>query len=132
MWISGSKSYINPVNLGTIVKGIGAGVVIFSKSALFKRGTYVTGFLNWQEYAKVKASDITKLNSYVNPQLYLGVLGMTGLTANVAVNEIAKPRNKETMIVSTAAGAVGSIACQLGLLRGCRVIGITGSDAKSK
>mmetsp|Transcript_11980 Transcript_11980/g.12061 ORF Transcript_11980/g.12061 Transcript_11980/m.12061 type:complete len:266 (-) Transcript_11980:30-827(-) len=111
---------------------MGAGIVVFSKSPAFKRGSFVTGFLHWQEYAKVKASDIIRLPSYVNPHLHLGVLGMTGLTAYVAVNEIAKPRKKETMVVSTAAGAVGSIACQLGKIRGCRVIGLSGSDAKNR
>lgn len=119
-----------PIN--GVVKSIGVGYVITSKSPAFKKGNYVSGFLGWQEYATVHSSNITKLPSYENPQLYLGVLGMTGLTAFFAVTEIAKPKKKEVMVVSSAAGAVGSIACQLGKLRGCKVIGICGSDEKAQ
>jgi NADPH-dependent curcumin reductase CurA len=104
--------------------------VITSKSPAFKKGNYVSGFLGWQEIATVRSSEISKLPSYENPQLYLGVLGMTGLAAFFAVTEIAKPSKKEVMIVSTAAGAVGSVACQIGKMKGCKVYGICGSDEK--
>ena len=104
--------------------------MILSKSPAFKKGNYVSGFLGWQEFATVHFSELTKLPSYENPQLYLGVLGMTGLAAFFAVTEIAKPEKHEVMIVSTAAGAVGSVACQIGKMKGCKVIGICGSDEK--
>ena len=78
----------------------------------------------------IHSSELRKLPSYENPQLYLGVLGMTGLAAFFSVTEIAKAKKKETMIVSTAAGALGSIACQIGKIKGCKVIGICGSDEK--
>ena len=116
--------------LNGVIKGIGVGYVITSKSPAFKKGNYVSGFLGWQEFATVHSSELSKLPSYENPQLYLGVLGMTGLAAFFAVTEIARPLKKEVMVVSTAAGAVGSVACQIGKMKGCRVVGICGSDEK--
>jgi NADPH-dependent curcumin reductase CurA len=111
---------------------MGVGYVISSRSPLFKKGNFVSGFLGWQEFATVNGSEISKLPSYENPQLYLGVLGLPGLTAYFAVTEVAKPSRKEVMVVSSAAGSVGSIACQIGKMKGCKVIGICGSDNKCK
>lgn len=107
------------------------GYVIISRSPAFKKGNFVFGLLGWQEFATVHASGLNKLPSYENPQRYLGVLGITGLTAYFGVTEIARPQKKEVMIVSSAAGAVGSIACQIGKMKGCRVIGICGSNQKA-
>lgn len=76
-------------------------------------------------------SQLSRLPSYENPQRYLGVLGLPGLTAYFSVTEIARPQKKEVMVVSSAAGAVGSIACQIGKMKGCKVIGICGSDDKA-
>jgi NADPH-dependent curcumin reductase CurA len=107
------------------------GYVIISRSPAFKKGNFVFGLLGWQEFATVHSSGLNKLPSYENPQRYLGVLGITGLTAYFGVTEIARPQKKEVMIVSSAAGAVGSIACQIGKMKGCKVIGICGSDQKA-
>lgn len=130
VWVSGGRSYILPVPLNGVVKGLGVGYVITSKSPAFKKGNYVSGLLGWQEFSTISASELSKLPSYENPQLYIGVLGITGLTAYFAITEIAKPQKKDIMVVSTAAGAVGSVACQIGKMKGCKVIGICGSDEK--
>lgn len=90
----------------------------------------MTGFLECQEFCKINGSELAKLPSYDSPQLYLSVLGISGLSAFFAIEEIAKPNRRETVLISTAAGSVGSIACQLAKLRGAKVIGLTGSDEK--
>jgi len=131
VWISGARSYLDPVAIGSLVKGIGVGIVVNSRSPAFKVNNYVSGFLGWQEFAKVNAKELTKLPSYENPQLYLGVLGITGLTAYFVITDLAKPSRRDTVLVSTAGGAVGSIACQLAKMKGCYVVGITGSHEKA-
>ncbi|CAG9315428.1 YFMJ_1 [Blepharisma stoltei] len=130
VYISGQRSYTDPVPVGGVIKGLGIGQVIESQSHAFKKGNYVSGLLGWQEYSKLPANHLTLLPPHENPRLFLGVLGITGLTAYFTVNELAKPKQGETMLVSTAAGAVGSLICQMGKMKGCKVIGLTGSDEK--
>lgn len=130
VWISGQKSYMDAVPLGAVVRGLGVGQVVDSQSHGFKKGNHVIGLLGWQEYAKLPSSELTLVPANGNPEMYLGILGNSGLTAYFTVHELAKPQAKETMLVSTAAGAVGSLICQMGKMKGCRVIGIAGSDEK--
>ena len=102
--------------------------VIKSKRSEYKQGDYVIHYLNWKEY---QVSDGTGLMHIDDPlSVYLGVLGVTGLSAYFALLDIGKPKAGETLVVSGAAGAVGSIAGQIGKIKGCRVVGIVGSDEK--
>ena len=120
-----------PVGLGETVRAFGVGLVINSRSPAVKIGTHVSGLLNWQQFCKIKASKVFKIPKTSTPSLYLGALGMTGLTAFVAIKDLGKAAKKQVVVISTAAGAVGSVALQIAKSIGCRVIGITGSPEKA-
>jgi NADPH-dependent curcumin reductase CurA len=126
-----AKSYIPPFELN---KPISSGViaeVIESNHEGFTKGDYVSGMLEWKEYQKSDGQGLTKVDTKKVPQsAYLGVLGLTGLTAYLGLTEIGKPKKGETIVVSGAAGAVGSIVGQIGKMLGCRVVGIAGTDEK--
>lgn len=105
--------------------------VIESKNENFSKGEYVSHYLAWKEYQVSNGEGLIKIHSTEAPlSAYLGVLGITGLSAYFALLDIGKPKAGETLVVSGAAGAVGSIAGQIGRLMGCRVIGIAGTDEK--
>jgi len=125
------KSYIPPFELH---KPISSGIiaeVIDSKNTAFKKGDFVSGMLEWKEFQKSNGEGLIKADPSKAPlSTYLGVLGLTGLTAYLGLTEIGKPKKGETVVVSGAAGAVGSIVGQIAKLNGCRVIGIAGTDEK--
>ncbi len=129
--MSDIKSYIPPFQLG---KPMGSGLVaevIESAIEGFEKGDYVTGILDWKIYQTSQAKGIHKIQAKGTPlSAYLGVLGMTGLTASLGLSKIGKPKKGETVVVSGAAGAVGSIVGQIAKLQGCRVVGIAGTDEK--
>lgn len=105
--------------------------VVESKNESFKKGYFVSGSLDWKEYQTSKGDDLVKVDETKAPlSAYLGVLGMTGLTAYFGLTEIGEPKKGETIVVSGAAGAVGSTVGQIGKIVGCRVIGIAGTDEK--
>lgn len=107
--------------------------MIESRHKRFQKGDFVSGMLEWKEYQKSKGDGLIKVDAGKAPlSAYLGVLGMTGLTARLGLSEIGLPREGETMVVSGAAGAVGSVAGQIGKIMGCRVVGIAGSDEKAE
>jgi hypothetical protein len=129
--MSDAKSYVASFELG---KPISSGIiaeVIESNHAGFSKGDYVSGMLEWKEYQISDGAALTKIDVSKVPQsAYLGVLGMTGLTAYLGLTEIGKPKKGETIVVSGAAGAVGSIVGQIAKIMGCRVVGIAGTDEK--
>lgn len=126
-----SKSYVPPFELN---KAIQSGIIaeIFeSKHGDFKKGDFVSGNLEWKEWQVSTGKGLQKIDGKdIILSAYLGILGMTGLTAYLGLTEIGLPKKDETIVVSGAAGAVGTIVGQIGKLLGCKVVGITGSDEK--
>lgn len=129
--MSDAPSYIEPFKINKpIVSGIVA-EVLESKHSKFNKGDHVSGMLQWKETQVAKADDLIKVDSGKAPlSAYLGILGMTGLTAYLGLTEIGKPKKGETLLVSGAAGAVGSVVGQIGKIKGLQVVGIAGTDEK--
>lgn len=124
-------SYAPPVGLGEVMTGGIVGQVIESNHSKFPPGAYVEGRLGWQDYAVTDGSGVRVVDPNVAPlSAYLGVLGMPGLTAYVGLLDIGQPQPGETVLVSGAAGAVGSIVGQIAKIRGCRAVGVAGTDEK--
>jgi NADPH:quinone reductase len=127
------KSYVLPFQLNEVLNGEIVGEVIESKSYVFVKGDFVVGNLGWQDYSIVNEKEVRKINPEIAPvTTALGVLGMPGLTAYFGLLDIGQPKQDETVVVSGAAGAVGSIVGQIAKIHGCRVVGIAGADKKSK
>ena len=126
------KSYIPPFQIN---KPISSGViaeVIDSKHPGFSKGNFVSGVLAWKKFQKSNGKGLMKVDPAIAPlSAYLGILGLTGLTAHLGLFEIGKPKKGETLFVSGAAGAVGSVVGQIGKIMGCRVVGTAGTDKKT-
>jgi NADPH-dependent curcumin reductase CurA len=132
-WLNETPTYLPPVAIGEVMRGVGLGRVVASKHDAYQEGQFVVGLLGWQEWAV--ASDAAPLRPVaeipgVSATAYLGVLGITGLTAWVGLHDIGRPQPGETVVVSAAAGAVGSVAAQIAKLNGARVVGIAGGGEK--
>ena len=124
-------SYIPSFEVGKAITGGAVGQVISSRSGKLRDGDIVSGMWGWQEYAAVKADDLQRIDpDQAQVSTALGVLGMPGLTAYFGLLDIGKPESGETVVVSGAAGAVGTIVGQIAKLQGCRVVGIAGSEDK--
>jgi NADPH-dependent curcumin reductase CurA len=130
--ISEAKSYVPPVAIGGTMVGQTVGEVVESKHPGFKPGDHVLTSLGWQTHGVAKGGELTKVAARSGMPLsyYLGVLGMPGLTAYFGLYEIGQPRAGNTLVVSAASGAVGSVVGQLAKASGCRVVGIAGGKAK--
>lgn len=129
--MSDAKSYVPPFELQKVMNSGIVAEVVESQNKEFKKGDFVSGALDWKEFQTSKGENLLKIDDKVAPlSNYLGVLGMTGLTAYFGLTEIGKPQKGETIVVSGAAGAVGSIVGQIGKILGCRVVGIAGTDEK--
>ncbi len=125
------KSYIPPFQLNEVISSGAIGQVIDSQSEHFQKGDLVLGSLGWREYNVVNESTVRKIDpNLAPPSTYLSILGMTGLTAYFGLFDIGKPKEGETVVISGAAGAVGSTVGQLAKLTGCRVVGIAGTEDK--
>lgn len=131
-WVNAAANYSEPVAIGEVMRSFAAGTVIASRHPDYAVGDRVMGMLGWQEYAltdgrairrKVKERDLPL-------SLSLGVLGLNGVTAYFALTEAGEPRPGDTVVVSTAAGAVGSAVGQIAKLMGCRTVGIAGGAEK--
>jgi NADPH-dependent curcumin reductase CurA len=133
VWMAGD-SYLPAVGIGDVMRAGGFAEIIESRHPDYKKGDRVTGLTGLQEYLVIDASAKSFLQKvpkipFVSDTVFLGVLGMNGLTAFFGM-EIAAPKKGETLVVSAAAGATGSIAGQIGKIHGCRVVGIAGTDEK--
>ena len=129
--MSDAESYVPPFELD---KPISSGIVaevVESNNENFKKGDFVSGQIEWKQYQVSTGKGLQKLDPSIQPlSAYLGIIGMTGMTAYTGLTQIGKPKAGETIVVSGAAGAVGSVVGQIGKILGCRVVGIAGSDEK--
>jgi len=134
IWMSEGESYLPPVPLNDVMRGVCYGEVVASNGS-YRVGTRVVGLTGWQDYALVSATDampVTPLPGFlpIKPTDAMGVLGATGMTAYFGLLDIGKPKRGETVVVSAAAGAVGSIVGQIAKIYGCRAVGIAGTREK--
>jgi hypothetical protein len=130
-WMNEGKSYVPPVGIGEVMRAGAVGRVITSRDPSIAMGDHVVGVLGVQEYAVAKAKGLTKVDPKLVPlPVYLGTLGMPGMTAYFGLLEIGQPKAGETVVVSGAAGAVGQVVGQIAKIKGCRVVGIAGGADK--
>ncbi len=134
IWVTDVPSYLPPVGIGEVMRGLGIGEVIESKNPAFKVGDLAQGLLGWQDYYVGDGKGLQPIpnNPAIPMTAYLGLLGMIGMTAYFGLLDVGQPKEGETIVVSAAAGAVGSLVGQIGKIKGCRVVGIVGSDDKCK
>jgi len=129
--MSSAKSYAPPAEIGEVMVGGTVGRVIESESPRFARGDYVVGSTGWQTFAAASADGLSKVDPDIVPlSAYLGVCGMPGATAWIGLLEHCAPKAGETVLVSAATGAVGSVVGQIAKLQGCRAVGIAGGAKK--
>lgn len=133
-WVNAASNYSRPVGIGEVMRAFAVGRVVQSRNSKYPEGTVVMGLLGWQEYAITDGSPVRRIvkETDLPLSLSLGVLGLNGITAYFGLNAVGQPKAGETVVVSTAAGAVGSLVGQLAKLQGCRTVGIAGGDVKRR
>ncbi len=130
IWMSDIDAYMPPVEVGEPMRGRTWGTVIKSRHEGFRAGDVVTGGLIWEEYSVLRHAEAVPMNLGLPLEAFTSVLGPAGMTAFWGLSDIGKPRPGETLVVSAAAGATGSVAGQIGKIMGCRVVGVAGGSLK--
>lgn len=132
-WMNEGRSYIPPVGIGEVMRAFGAGEVVRSSHPAFSPGDTVTAMTGAQEYAVLAGDAVFAADTSLAPlPVYLGALGMTGLTAYFGLLDVGRPREGDTVVISGAAGAVGGVAGQIAKIEGCRAVGIAGGPEKCR
>jgi len=132
-WMNEAKSYIAPVGLGEVMRAGAAGKILASNNSAFAVGDYVTGWTGVQEYAITDGKGLIKVDPRIAAlPVYLGTLGMPGMTAYFGLLEVGQPKAGNTVVVSGAAGAVGTVVGQIAKIKGCRAVGIAGGADKCR
>ncbi|EPQ54095.1 NAD P-binding protein [Gloeophyllum trabeum ATCC 11539] len=132
-WLNDARSYVPPVQIGEVMRAAGLGTVVQAgEGAAFRAGDLVRGTFGWTEYAVMKAKAVEKIELPKGAELldFLGPLGMSGMTAYFGLEDVGQLQPGETLVVSGAAGSVGSLVCQMGKKRGAKVVAIAGSPEK--
>lgn len=127
-----TDTYLPAVEIGDVMRSLGMGVVLKSRNPAFPEGAIVQGMTGWQSHVITDGRGFSQVpaNSGFPLSVYMGPLGMTGVTAYFGLLDIGRPVKDETLLVTGAAGAVGSVACQIGKIKGLKVVGIAGSEQK--
>lgn len=128
--LQGSASYAGAPTAGIVMNSTGIGEVVESAEESFPVGSKVLTQTGWQDYSLQKIESLTLMRDDVDPELYLGPLGINGLTAYFGLLEVGDPKSKDTVMVSAAAGSVGHMVGQIAKIKGCHVIGVCGNDDK--
>ncbi|HTW35485.1 MAG TPA: NADP-dependent oxidoreductase [Rhizomicrobium sp.] len=131
-WMENVGGYAAPTEIGDVMRGSGIGEVIASEAPGFAPGDKVMGQIGWQDHPTLAAKDLLKIADDDLLTANLGALGTTGMTAFFGLNKIGRPFAGDTLVVTGAAGATGSVVGQIGKIAGCRVIGVAGGEAKCR